>query len=241
MLNHAQEVDLHLASEASRPMNVLVLDDLEVDRRRLLRLCESAGLNVVGTEAATIGEMRSAIASQSFDLVFIDYLLVDEDGLDAVRLLTEDPQQSAIAIMIAGEGRMDVAIEAMRLGCSDYLTKSDLTVESLQKSVATALERRFMTFALNEERERRKKLELAVRHYAQTCSIEMRTLLAGTLRRVRKLRNLHASEEYTSHLADLEANVDRLWDALPEFSESALSIDAEKPGERALPAPERTH
>lgn len=228
MLNQAQELDLNLADESARTMNILVLDDNEVDRRRLLRLCENAGLNFVGTEAATISELRAALDSTAFDIVFIDYFLIDEDGLDAVRLIEDDPTQSAVSIMIAGEGRMDIAIEAMRLGCSDYLTKSEISVDALRKSVATALERQMMALSLSQERERRQKLEVAVRHYASTCSLEMRTILAGTLRRVRKLRSFAASEEYASQLGDLESSIDKLWEALPEFNENALmAIDAE--------------
>ena len=242
MLNQAQMIDLNLSSDASRPMSVLVLDDNEVDRRRLLRLCDSAGLHTVGMEVSTIGEMRAALASQRFDLVFIDYFLVGEDGLDAVRLLMEDPEQSAVSIMIAGEGRMDVAIEAMRLGCSDYLTKADLTVEGLQKSVATALERQMMSYSLREERERRKKLELAVRHYARTCSVEMRSILSATLRRVRKLRSYKASEEHAAQLSDLEANIDRLWDALPDITEgSFLALADDRPDDGDGPLAVRKH
>ena len=222
MLNQAQELDLSVAAEPDRTMNILVLDDSEVDRRRLLRLCESAGLNFVGTEAATISEMRSALESRDFDIVFIDYLLVDEDGLDAVRLLVEDPAQTAVSIMIAGEGRMDIAIEAMRLGCSDYLTKSDISVEALQKSLATALERQLMTTSLRQERDRREKLERAIRRYASACSMEMRTILAGTLRRIRKLRAYASSEDHASQLGDLERSIDKLWEALPEFNENTL-------------------
>lgn len=233
MLNQAQEPDLSVATEPNQTMNILVLDDNEVDRRRLLRLCENAGLNFVATEAASISEMRSALKSKQFDLVFIDYLLVDEDGLDAVRLLVDDPAQTAVSIMIAGEGRMDVAIEAMRLGCSDYLTKSDISVDALRKSVATALERHLMITSLNQERDRRQKLERAIHRYASACSIEMRTILAGTLRRLRKLRAYASTEDHALQLGDLENSIDKLWEALPEFNENTL-LEIEG-GEQAAP------
>ena len=228
MLNQAQELDLNLTGEPAQTMNILVLDDSEVDRRRLLRLCEDAGLNFVGAEVATISEMQAAMESTAFDIVFIDYLLIGEDGLDAVRLLVEDPRQSAVSIMIAGEGRMDIAIEAMRIGCSDYLTKSNITVDALRKSVATALERRMVTLSLNQERERRQKLEVAIRRYASACSVEMRTILAGTLRRVRKLRAHTTTEEHAVQLGELERSIDKLWEALPEFNEQTLlAIESE--------------
>lgn len=221
MLNQAQEIELDTAVGPKRQMSVLVIDDSEVDRKRVIRLCDEAGLNVIATEVGSLAEMRSALECQQFDLVFIDYLLVGEDGLGAVDMLVDDPDQSGVAIMIAGEGRIDIAVEAMRRGCSDYLIKSALTVDALQKSVAAALERRFMHLSLAEERDRRVKLENAVRHYANACSIEMRTILAGTLRRVRKLRTAKMTDEHSAQLGDLEASIDRLWNALPSFGQGA--------------------
>lgn len=220
MLNPAKEIEVQPAQDNLRQMHILVLDDSEVDRKRLLRLCDEAGLNCVATEAATIGAMRKALMSTKFDLVFIDYLLVDEDGLDALDVVINDQEQSATTIMIAGEGRIDIAVEAMRRGCSDYLTKSELSVDALQKSVATALERRMMSLALEEERDKRRRVEQAVRRYATECSVEMRTILAGTLRRVRKLRAHTKTPEHSTALGDLEASIDRLWDALPQFADT---------------------
>jgi len=223
MLNPAEEIVTQSAQDNLRQMHILVLDDSEVDRKRLLRLCDEAGLNSVATEAATIAEMQAALKTVKFDLIFIDYLLVDEDGLDALDAVVTDPEQTATTIMIAGEGRVDIAVEAMRRGCSDYLTKSGLSVDSLQKSVATALERRMMGLALEEEREKRRRVEQSIRRYASECSVEMRTILAGTLRRVRKLRAHTKTQEHSSALGELERSIDRLWDALPQFSDNKFS------------------
>jgi len=230
MLNPAREIEPSVSQGAMRQMHILILDDSEVDRKRLIRMCDTAGLNCIATEATNIGEMRQAMDAQSFDLVFIDYLLVDEDGLDAVDVLNDHPEQSATSIMIAGEGRIDIAVEAMRRGCSDYLTKSILSVETLQKAVATALERKMMSLTLEEERGKRQRLEQAVRHYANECSVEMRTILAGTLRRVRKLRTHAKSGDHAEAISDLEQSIDRLWDALPQFNETAgLGIEQAEP------------
>ena len=240
MFNHAHKSEAQLSTVPARMMSILVLDDSEVDRKRLLRLCGDAGLTFTGTEAASIAELREALATRRFDLVFIDHLLGDEDGLDAVDILLSDPNQSAASIMVAGEGRIDIAVEAMRRGCSDYLTKSGLSVDTFRKTVATALERRIISDTLEQERERRRKLETAVRSYANACSVEMRTILASALRRVRKLRSYEGSSEYTRQLGELEFSIDRLWQALPRFGEEAGLALAGEPGaaqiERGDPA-----
>jgi DNA-binding NtrC family response regulator len=229
MFNHAQTSEVHVPTSPVRMMSILVLDDSEVDRKRLLRLCGDAGLVFTGTEAANTAEMRAALASRRFDLVFVDHMLSGEDGLDAVDMLLSDPDQSATLIMVAGEGRVDIAVEAMRRGCSDYLTKSELSVDTFRKTVASALERRIMIDSIERERARRLKLEAAVRSYANACSVEMRTILASALRRVRKLRSHDSSDDYTRQLGELEFSIDRLWKALPRFGdETALAITAER-------------
>ena len=220
MVNPAPMTDPQLAEATANTMQVLVIDDSETDRQRILRLCTDAGLNFEPTEVGTIKEMRQALKSKKFDLVFIDYLLAGEDGLDAIDLLNQHPEQKAASIMIAGEGQIGIAVEAMRRGCSDYLTKPEMTVQTLQKSVATALERRMLTYLLQEERELRHSLERNIRKYANSCSAEMRSILSATLRRVRKLRTQILSEDNVIELGALEASIDRLWDALPAFSEA---------------------
>ena len=221
MFNQAETIQPKIGTVPVEPMNVLILDNSEVDRKRLLRLCREAGLSMNATEAGTINEMQAALKETPFDIVFVDYLLTGADGLDAVELLMNTGDQSAVCIMIAGEARIDIAVEAMRRGCSDYLTKSTLSVESLQKSVATALERRMVSLALREERKKRQRLEQAVRRYADSASSEMRTILAGALRRVRKLRSLPLPSEHAIYLGDLEHSIDRLWDALPRLDSQA--------------------
>ncbi len=236
MLTQESETDLSYAGQPSRPMQILVLDDSEIDRQRILRLCDDAGLSFVAAEVSNLADMQDMLEAQSFDLVFIDYLLAGEDGLDAVDMMANTRHRAA-SIMIAGEGRIDIAVEAMRRGASDYLTKSDLTVEGLQKSIASALERRMLGLTLEAEREERLQLERSIRQYANAASAEMRTILAGTLRRVRKLRSHALGADYASDLGALEACIDRLWEALPDFDRENLPAVGPTP----LIAPPQKH
>ena len=227
MPSQAQLKETQPADEAASTMKILIVDDSKTDRMRILRLCESAGLSFLATEVATLKEMRAALEATNFDLVFIDYLLTGESGLDAIDLLNQHPDQRAASIMVAGEGQIGIAVEAMRRGCSDYMTKADLSVPSLQKSVATAIERRMMSMSLQEERALRLSLERSVRKYANNCSTEMRSILAASLRRVRKLRSQKLSDDSALELGALEASIDRLWDVLPAFSEATDEALAE--------------
>lgn len=209
------------APAPTRPMRILIIDDNELDRQRLIRLCGQAGLRFDATEVAGLSDLSAALEKSPYDIIFIDYFLAGDTGLDALEILSQHEKQSqSAAIMLAGEGQINVAVEAMRQGCSDYMTKAMMNVETLQKSIATALERRLMAEELSDARESRVEVEKAIRAYARSCTAEMREILSGTLRRVRKLRGYKAmaNVDYFVDLHALESEIDRLWEAMPEFN-----------------------
>ena len=56
------------------------------------------------------------------DLVFLDYLMPRGDGLDVLKKIRKK-QPDALVVFITGEGSEDVAVQAMKSGASDYVTK----------------------------------------------------------------------------------------------------------------------
>lgn len=218
MTLHSEERQSAVERAPVKQMSVLILDDSEVDRATIARLCEKAGLNCAITEADRLEAFEQALNDTAFDLVFIDYHLGAHTGLEALEMaIQHDRQAAAASIMIAGEGQIDIAVQAMRQGCGDYLTKSMLTVESLQKSIATAIERRAVTARFAGERQAFKTWEASIRRYAEASTAEMRQLLAGAMRRVRLMRRHNAGPDYTHDLSVLETDIDRLWGALPNL------------------------
>ena len=133
------------------PVRALVLDDSDFDRTRVSRLLQKVCGSVTIRDASDISDFRAALDESDFDLVLIDYLLVGETGLTAVDLLASHPRQSAsTAIMVAGEANLDVALRAMRRGCTDYIPKSELSVEGLRDILASALQRTVERVALHK-------------------------------------------------------------------------------------------
>lgn len=220
-INVTDAPDEDTADGPSRPMRILVIDDNELDRQRLVRLCGQAGMRFEDTQVEGLAELPGALDKHAYDIIFIDYFLAGDTGLEALEILSaHENQKRAAAIMLAGEGQINIAVEAMRQGCSDYMTKAMMNVDTLQKSVATALERRLMAEELADARENRIEVEDAIRTYARACTAEMREILSGTLRRVRKLRGYKAMAniDYVVDLHSLETEIDRLWEALPDVN-----------------------
>jgi PAS domain S-box-containing protein len=75
-----------------------------------------------------------------YDIYFIDYLLGEKTGLDLLKeaMLTgcEDP-----LILLTGIGNREVDVQAMNIGAVDYLVKSEINTEKLERCIRYALER----------------------------------------------------------------------------------------------------
>ena len=96
-------------------MTALILDDNEVDRMRLRKLCRTAGLELEVVEAGSLAEFNIALDDRVFDLVFIDYHLGMETGIEALgRLNAHTDQSQAITIMNTSFNRCDVSVSEIR-------------------------------------------------------------------------------------------------------------------------------
>ncbi|MBF9035458.1 response regulator [Rhodobacterales bacterium HKCCE2091] len=149
-------------------LRVLVLDDDEADRMALLRMLGRAGLEAEATELGEVSELMPALDRQSFDIVFVDYWLGFETGLDAVALLAAHAGQNrAAAIMLSRATEPHVIVEAMRSGCADYIVKDELSIDTVRACIASAFERRILLAGLRESREMRAAIRRLVDRLSQ--------------------------------------------------------------------------
>jgi PAS domain S-box-containing protein len=85
-------------------------------------------------------EALQRIAQSGYDIYFVDYLLGEKTGLellqDAITLGCEDP-----LVLLTGIGNREVDIQAMTIGAVDYLVKSEINTEKLERCIRYALER----------------------------------------------------------------------------------------------------
>jgi len=117
------------------PKRILVIDDDVAVRRS----CERA-LNHVGYEVRTVATGREGLAQATrsdVDLVMADLRLPDLDGMEVVRSL-RSRRPEVVVLVITGYGTVASAVEAVKLGVSDYLEKP-FTPEELSKAVGEAL------------------------------------------------------------------------------------------------------
>ncbi|HCF3158308.1 TPA: two-component system response regulator PilR [Pseudomonas aeruginosa] len=113
----------------------LIVDD-EPDIRELLEI--TLGRMKLDTRSArNVKEARELLAREPFDLCLTDMRLPDGSGLDLVQYIQQRHPQTPVA-MITAYGSLDTAIQALKAGAFDFLTKP-VDLGRLRELVATAL------------------------------------------------------------------------------------------------------
>lgn len=115
---------------------VVIIDDEAAILELMTKLVRSTGHHVTGCLTGTEG--MAAIRNQKPELVIVDLRIGDINGLDIVNMCREDFPSTAV-IMVTGHGSIETAVEAMRLGAFDYLTKP-FDLGDLVKTVNQALQ-----------------------------------------------------------------------------------------------------
>lgn len=132
------------------PAKILVADDDRTIRRNLVRLLQSEGYHAL--EAADGGEALAAIHAHNPDAVLLDLKMPGRDGLEVLAALG-----SALAdlpvIVVTAFGGSAAAIEAMRRGAYDYLSKP-FDLDEVLLTLKRALRQRALAFEVKALRAR---------------------------------------------------------------------------------------
>ena len=124
------------------PYSVLVVDDEPSIGKLLKKELSSPARSVAAAESAH--QAREMLRRNTYEVVVLDLRLPDADGLD---VLVEIRQHSpdVEVIIITGHGNIDSAVEAMKLGAYDYITKP-FNLEELELIVERAYQRACLRF-----------------------------------------------------------------------------------------------
>ena len=118
--------------------SILVVDD-EMDMRQLLKRSLEPDLDCEVHTAASSEMGLQMLSKQSFDLVLADIRMQTMDGLELLELIKRaNPDQTVV--MITGYGGIEMAVEAMKNGAYDFITKP-FDHEALLMRLEKALER----------------------------------------------------------------------------------------------------
>ena len=132
------------------PASVLLIEDNADTARLISGALRSAGESF---EVATVFSARDGLqhlAANAVDCVLLDYRLPDADGLGCLREMRQAHPDVPV-VVITGAGSEEVAVEAMKLGASDYLVKHGKYLVTVPLVVREALGRMGESSVFEEE------------------------------------------------------------------------------------------
>lgn len=131
--------------------NILVVDD-EVGIRELLsEILFDEGYRIHLAENAT--QARNFREQHVPDLVLLDIWMPDTDGLTLLKEWVARDQLTMPVIMMSGHGTIETAMEAMRIGASDFLEKP-IALQKLLASVEKAIQHGVPVIGPHKQQER---------------------------------------------------------------------------------------
>jgi PAS domain S-box-containing protein len=119
-------------------LRILIIDDDEVDRMMAQRALKAAEVGEHFAEASDAKTGIAMLADEAFDVALLDHALPDMDGLTALRAIRGAGITTPV-ILLTGQGDERLAVEMMRAGANDYLSKTRLSRDLLSHSVRNAV------------------------------------------------------------------------------------------------------
>ena len=124
------------------PLRILLLEDDAHDAELIQELLETDDFVCEITRVQTRTDFVTSLENAEIDLILADYKLPSFDGLSALEL-ARDARADLPFIFVSGSLGEEVAIEAVKIGATDYVVKSRLSrlVPSVQRALREAQER----------------------------------------------------------------------------------------------------
>lgn len=132
--------------------NILIVDDDQIILESLCEFLRIEGYSTIG--ATTIAQAKNMLKEQSFAMVITDVNMPDGDGFEILDLVKQHFPRTVV-LLITGYGTIESAVEAIKKGAYDYLTKP-IVDDDLLLAVERACRQQIL---MNENQQLRKQLE----------------------------------------------------------------------------------
>ena len=108
-----------------QPIHILHLEDSAIDHSLVLRSLRQSGLTAQLQRVDNLAAFEQAVQTAEFDLILADYRLGGFTAIDAWNCLERQPRRPPFVLLSGAIGEA-AAVEAIKLGMSDYLLKDNL-------------------------------------------------------------------------------------------------------------------
>lgn len=204
-----------MTPESSQEPKILAIDDEPVIRENIASYLEDSGFSVIQAENGRQG--FELVAREQPDVILLDLRMPEIDGLEFLERIHRKAPETPV-IVVSGTGVLQDAIEALRSGALDFITKPILDMAVLEHAVRKALER---TRLLHENRSYREHLEAEIER--RTADLVQRSRDLEASNRTLK-REIDQRRKVEKALLQREQKFRELADLLPQ---AVFEVDPE--------------
>ena len=185
-----------MTESTEEKVSILLVEDVTADARLIeLLLTESYGAEFSLTHVTRVSEAEETLAREEFDVVLLDLTLPDANRLTTVEKVRASARLVPIVVLTAHD-EDGLALQTLREGAQDYVTKSDLQASTLRRSIRYAIERQNAEIMRSRDRSR--------------------YLLAAELASARRLERKRLAGELHDYLAQILAAAKLKVDTVPQ-------------------------
>lgn len=151
-----------MSEQLNKPVRILIIDDDEDDffiTSEYLKQIQDYALKV--DWCYRFNDAIQLVQKRAYDMYFVDYRLGAKTGIDFLKEAVAHGCEEPI-VLLTGKGNKTIDIQATQMGATDYLVKTELNVDKLERCIRYALERTSYVKALRaNERKYRSIFELS--------------------------------------------------------------------------------
>jgi signal transduction histidine kinase/FixJ family two-component response regulator len=123
-------------------IKILLIEDNKGDVLIIKELLKATGLKCEITHCSRLKEALDVLPSNDFDVILIDLGLPDSSGIDTFKKIKEYANLAPIVIL-TGLDDEEIALTTVKEGAQDYLVKSQLSTNTITRSIKYSIERKF--------------------------------------------------------------------------------------------------
>lgn len=134
----------------AKELKLHIVDDSETSISKIKDLLKNNNQEFVISVSKNGQDAVKKLNSENFDCILLDYKLPDITGFEIIEKLSKNVIDNIPFILVTGVGNERVASQAIKLGFSDYIIKTELSSESLIHSINYSIEKKKMLLKLKK-------------------------------------------------------------------------------------------
>lgn len=128
--------------QRTEPLSLLYIEHHQSDLDLTLRHFKQYSPNII-IESAASGEEALMILTQDpssgrFQVILMDYLLPGLNALEFVKIMRQERKSEIPILIVSGQGSEDIAVQALKLGATEYIVKNENYLQRLPASITNA-------------------------------------------------------------------------------------------------------